>query len=534
MKIAVPKEGGGVLLATLAVTVVLGTTLAAYLKLVQYQHHSVVRSQYWNAAIPSAEAGIEEALTHLNFIGDADRATNGWQMASGVYQMSRTLGDLRYDVSISGELQPTITSIGYVTEPLSRAEIKRTVRVETTRYGAGMRGIITRRGISMNGNTMIDSFDSEDPNFSTNGRYDSAKAKDNGFAGAVAGDIAAEGEGVYGFAATGPTGQANGNIGSRAWLASHTGIEPGRFAKDLNVAFTDVTVPFSGGGMTPQSDESVTVTNYTYLTTQLTTTTFPSPVPSGGVTTNFQRITTVTKPFSWSGTLVTNTASTTSTNYPTEGAYVGNVSTRVVVEGKGKKAVNVTYYDYMVISGYTYETTTYTYNLVTTNATTQTTTYSYVTGSGNYQVNGLSMSGHSDFLVAGDTVLYVNGDFSMSGQSTIHILPGASLKVYVNGNASLSGNGIMNLNEDASKFSLYGLPSCTSISLSGNAAFTGTIYAPSAALSLNGGGNNQYDIVGAVVADTASFHGHFAFHYDEKLGRNGGKPQFRIASWSEI
>jgi hypothetical protein len=79
----------------------------------------------------------------------------------------------------------------------------------------------------------------------------------------------------------------------------------------------------------------------------------------------------------------------------------------------------------------------------------------------------------------------------------------------------------MNLNQDASKYSIYGLPSCTSISLSGNAAFTGTIYAPGADLSLNGGGNNVYDCVGAVVVNNAYFHGHFNFHYDEWLGRNG-------------
>src|SRR6185369_12761253 len=115
-------------------------------------------------------------------------------------------------------------------------------------------------------------------------------------------------------------------------------------------------------------------------------------------------------------------------------------------------------------------------NTTTTNSTTQTSSYSYVTDSGNYQMTGLSMSGHSETLVRGDTVLYLTGDFSMAGQSQITILPGASLKIYVSGSASLAGNGVMNLNQDASKYSIYGLPGCTSISLSGNAAFTGTIY----------------------------------------------------------
>jgi choice-of-anchor A domain-containing protein len=98
----------------------------------------------------------------------------------------------------------------------------------------------------------------------------------------------------------------------------------------------------------------------------------------------------------------------------------------------------------------------------------------------------------------------------------------------------LSGNGIMNLNQDATKFSVYGLPNCTSFSLSGNAAFTGTIYAPNANVSLNGSGTTVYDCVGAVVANSAAFNGHFHFHYDERLGRERVKSLFKIAYWSEI
>ena len=157
-----------------------------------------------------------------------------------------------------------------------------------------------------------------------------------------------------------------------------------------------------------------------------------------------------------------------------------------------------------------------------------------VTDSGNYQVSALSMSGHDEWLITGDTTIYITGEFRMQGQSQITILPGASLKVFVAGSVNLAGNGVQNLNLDASKYNLYGLPSCTDISISGNASFTGSIYAPNADLALNGSGNNIYDIVGAVVANNANFHGNFQFHYDERLGRNGGKSQYRVAYWTEI
>jgi hypothetical protein len=534
MKIRISSQHGGVLLVSLSLTIILGTALASYLKLVEYQNRSVSRSQFWNSAIPAAEAGLEEALSHLNYLGDNNRATNGWVYDNGNYKISRAMGNSRYEVSIDSMTQPSITSVGYVTEPISGTELKRTILVQTTRFGAGMRGIITRRGLTMNGNTRIDSFDSEDPNYSTFGRYDAAKAKDNGYAGAVSGSVYAEGEGIYGYAGTGATGTASGNIGSKTWLGSNTGVEPGRYQKDLNLSFLDATVPFNGGAQTPVVNQNLTITNYTYLTTQTTSTTYPSPEPASGITTNYQTTTTATKPFSWSGTLVTNTASTTSTTIPAAGTYVGNVVTRVVVTGHGVNATTTTFYDYVAITGYTYTTCTYTYNTITTNATTITKDFAVVTGTGNYQVNALSLAGQQDYLITGDTVLFIDGDFTMFGQSEIHILPGASLTVYVSGKVNLSGNGIMNLSQDSTKFTLRGLPSCTDINISGNASFTGSIYAPSADLSLNGSGTTIYDIVGAVVSNTAYFNGNFNFHYDERLGRNGGKPQFKVAYWTEI
>lgn len=528
------RQGGSALLVTLTATVILGTALASYLKLVQYQNSAVVRSQVWNSAIPLCEAGIEDALSHLNNVGDQSRAADGWSVDGDQFYMTRTLGSSKYEVWITGSNQPAITAIGYATDSISQKQVKRTVLVTTTRFGGGMRGFITKDGLTMNGNCKIDSFDSEDPNYSTGGRYDPAKAKDNGFAGSLYANVDTGGGGIWGYVGTGPNGTAIANAGDAAWMGSHTGIQPGHYQNDLNMNFRNVEPPFNGGGLAPLNNQNLTITNYAYLLTQTTTTTYPSPVPASGVATNFQTITTPTMPFSWTGTLVTNTANASSTNYPTAGTYIGNVVTRTVVSGNGKKAVTLTYYDYVAITGYTYQTTTYTYNTTTTNTTTITENYALVTDSGNYQLSSLSMSGHNELLVRGDTVLYVTGEFRMAGQSKITILPGASLRIYVAGDVSLSGNGIMNLNEDATKFSIYGLPSCTEVDISGNAAFTGTIYAPQAHFDLNGGGTTTYDVVGACVARSASFHGHFNFHYDERLGRVGGKSQFRIAYWSEI
>ncbi len=303
-------------------------------------------------------------------------------------------------------------------------------------------------------------------------------------------------------------------------MAGNSGVQSGHYTKDLNIAFPDASVPFHGGGMSPSVNQTITVTNYTYLTTQTTSLVYPDPDP-GNVVTDTQTFTSGTKPFVFSGTLTTNTAATTSTTAPAAGTYVGNVVTRTVVVGHGSNKVTTTYYDYLAITGYTYTTTTYTYNTVTTNTSTITTSYAYTTGGGNYEVNSLSMNGQEEMLITGDTVLYIKGDFSMAGQSQITIVPGASLRIYVGGDTSLAGNGIMNLAQDATKYTLCGLPTASKIDISGNAAFTGIIYAPQADLKLNGSGQNVYDISGAVVANTAYFKGNFQFHFDERLARGG-------------
>jgi hypothetical protein len=81
---------------------------------------------------------------------------------------------------------------------------------------------------------------------------------------------------------------------------------------------------------------------------------------------------------------------------------------------------------------------------------------------------------------------------------------------------------------------MFGLPSNRNIAISGNAAFTGVIYSPHADVTMNGGGTTIYDVVGAIVANTATMNGHFQFHYDERLGRSQVLAKFAVASWREL
>ena len=162
------------------------------------------------------------------------------------------------------------------------------------------------------------------------------------------------------------------------------------------------------------------------------------------------------------------------------------------------------------------------------------TSYSMIMGSHNYVLSSLSLSGQSKVLITGNATLYVFGDISMTGQSSITIATNASLVIYMNGDsADFGGNGVLNNTGRAANFQYLGTPRNTSVSFSGNSTFVGCIYAPNAALSLSGGGNNEMDFVGSAVADRASLNGHFEFHYDESLG-NTNVVSWAIGGWNEI
>ena len=424
------KESGSVLAACLCTVAIMGITLAAYLDLVAAQNLSIARSQAWNSAIPIIECGLEEALAHL-YQNGTNLAVDGWTANASGFSKFRYAGDGWAYVTISNTTPPVIYSRGFAPVPLRTNDyMDRTVRVTTTGGSLFSRGLVAKGKITLSGGVRTDSFDSANTNYSTAGRYDAAKYRDNGDVAtdsSVVGAITdSGGVAIYGHVNIGGGGtiSTSGNvaIGSRTFIdGGGTGIQPGYASSNMNVAFPDVAAPFSGGAVTP-----------------------------GGGT-------------------------------------VGG------------------------------------------------TNYAYVIGAGNNQLTSVSMSGQQKAIVTGNAVLYVTGNISFSGQSFLYIAPGATLKLYVAGaSASLSGQGVANANANATNFFYYGLPSNTSLSLSGNSAFTGVIYAPQADFSMSGGGNNTYDLVGAAIVNTIKMSGHFNFHYDENLSRLNLGRDYVVTSWDEL
>jgi len=149
-----------------------------------------------------------------------------------------------------------------------------------------------------------------------------------------------------------------------------------------------------------------------------------------------------------------------------------------------------------------------------------------------FKLNNLS----GKITVTGDVVVYVpaGGTVSFTGQGGITLAAGATLKLYVGAaSASISGKGVINPGS-ALNFQYYGLPSNTSLSISGNGGFNGSVYAPSAALTLGGGGSDILDFVGSCITKTVTLNGHFKFHYDEALAKVGPMRDYVVASWTEV
>jgi len=256
---------GSVLIVIMALVVVLGIALAAVLSLTMHERRVLARTSSWNTALPVAEAGIEDAMSHLREVHktlsiNGNRAVNGWQGSSSSVFLKCNLTDSRYVVGISSAKTPVIISVGEAWCPSAGRYIKRTVVVQTIGRGIFNKGLIARGKITMSGQFSSDSFDPLKPEFSTNGQYDPAKRSDNGDVATLLSTTDAIDLGgqvkIYGDVATGPTGTvkigSQASVGTTNWVdGGNLGIQTNHYTKDMNVSFPIATTPYTNSGALP-------------------------------------------------------------------------------------------------------------------------------------------------------------------------------------------------------------------------------------------------------------------------------------------
>ncbi len=585
------NETASALIVTLFIMTLLAVSVAGYLTYVNQQSLLGARSQTWNLALGLSEAGVEEALQHLN-VNYANLNADSWTPNGTTYTMERTLTNGSYTVVIenSNPNAPVITSRAFVTPPSifagnaptvmfaavgvpqPTATINRAVRVTTSRGSLFLAAMVAKHGIDLRGNGVSsDSFDSQDPTKSTNGRPDPAKVQDHGDIASndgIVSTVSVQNANIYGRVFTGPGGTATvgsqGGVGTHAWQTSNNGLQPGYVLDTANFTFPNTTSPINSTAPPPPAGDVLTLTGLatnsttfssttypgapsagvmspvTTNTTTVSTSIYPSPVPPG-LTTNTANITVASLPSPAPTGTSTNyaTLSTSLKTYPVAGTYLGSVTTNIVTSGP--QSGRGTWYIYNLITGitsytypvqtYSYPTSVYTYSVYLTTPTYTTNHYDHIIGNGDYYATSLS----GTTIVTGTGRISLPNGLSMGSGDGITIAPGGSIVVYSGGNSiTIGGNGVMNGNGFAGNFIVYCADTVTSFTLNGNGEFTGVLVAPNAAVTMNGGGNSDQDFTGALMVSSVRMNGHFKFHYDEALGRMGGNGRFLITSWAEV
>jgi hypothetical protein len=238
------REQGNTLILTLVMIMTIGTVLASYLALIGSRYKVTMRSETWNGAVPVMEAGIEEALTHLQ--DDLNNpGANGWTPGtiSGqqVYSKQRTFADGSYfsvniyNATFGASNTPYIYSTAFIPAQVnSSSYISRTAKVAGTNQPLITFAFAAVSTIQLNGNGVAaDSFNSSDPALSSNGQYVSNKTSTNGNVGSVYGPVDFGNHSISGNLYLGPSAlstvassQVSGNINT-----------------DFNVSFPDVVLP---------------------------------------------------------------------------------------------------------------------------------------------------------------------------------------------------------------------------------------------------------------------------------------------------
>jgi hypothetical protein len=424
MKIRLKLRGNNAhtLLVVLLLGGVLVAVLGSYLHLVSAENKIVFRSVSWNKALPMAEAGIEEAMSHIAF-NTNNYSLDGWTQVgtNSIYTKSRTNGLDFYNVVLSGSPSglKTITSTGTV-HVLDNQYVSRVVQVTASSMSFPSPMGLVAQAITLGGGASIDSYNSSNSLYSVNGRYSPALATAWAFLGSPYSGFNVSGSTtVKGYLAC-PSGftinvQGAATVGDMAWTGAATkGAQAGHNTNGFTVEIPDPSVPFTS-----------------------------APAPT------------------------TNTVNGT----------------------------NYTYY----LSG------------------------------GNYMVPSLNAAGSATTMyVDGPSVLYVPGNIQLQS-ITFGTNANTRLHLYIGSDVTFAPNIY---GATPPQFVVWGLPTCTSMDMSGNASlnFTGAIYAPKSALKLTGG--SQF--YGTITAGSFTSGGNFKFHHDLSTAAGQKAEVLHIVSWAEL
>jgi len=478
------SKRGSVLIVAAIFAIILAIAVAGYLQVARTSMKLANRSFYLNAAINLTDIGLEQALWSMNhsnwtgagFTARGEDHPSEWQgtfPSSSPYYYQLAPG-------VTGQVKVWVNAGGTTPQAVVKATItlsdgttlikEAEARMKSRSYFVN--GLVAKQSITFSGNNAeVDSWNSDPNNSGTPVPYSAGVAHDHG---AVVGCTSVLVDSIA---------VSNANIYGYVAVGGHT-------LGDISVGPQGVVGPYG----TPNGTIDTTRVTFDF------TTSFPDVSAPTQDSTG--------EPLTGANTN-TLAAITNTLTLPRTDAH-GNILDNVASDG--------TYY---------------------------------------YSVSSISLSGHAALSVTGPldahgqhtpakvviTVLNSIGTtVSVSGQAGITIGTSSSLAMYTAGNVSISGNGVANGTSTTNQpinFQFYGTlpaaqtPPYQSISIVGNGVLSGVVYAPNAAVSMCGGGN-QGQVLGAMVGNTISLTGNSVFHYDESLANFGGSNLWTLSSWDEL
>ncbi len=137
-----------------------------------------------------------------------------------------------------------------------------------------------------------------------------------------------------------------------------------------------------------------------------------------------------------------------------------------------------------------------------------------------YNYKGFTLDGQNDLDLKANPdgkkefIIYVDGDFKVSGQAELKIDKGVKVSIYVTGKVTIDGQADIIVPGDPEDFVIISnYPSASGINFGGQSESRAILYAPLTDVSLSG----QSDFRGAVRGKTVSLEGQSDFYFDEIL-----------------
>jgi len=464
--------------------------LASYFLITQAEYTAVARSQSWNCSMALAEAGVEEAMSIINknqgIFGaitnwSTTATSDGWTVSGNVYSMTRWMG-----TNVGS------TNLGYYT-----------VYITNNISGTNTGPTILSVG-QATWNSSYASFQAPPPARKVLVRTKLDALVQGNLVSITNTTFNGNGVTIDSFDSSDPA--------HSDWqtVLTYHGQYYGTYPANPMQVVTDTNNPSENH---KRKDNAMVATDGNLLTVQNANVSgYINTAPGGLATEN-------------------------------SGGYVGDVpwvfaanntspgnATQAVQPGHQRDDMNVMFPDVQL--------PTNVWTTITENGNSTTT----ITNTGYYKLINSSHSGTAEcnnplYIKGTNVVLYVPYGINYVGSSTkqLTLETNSDVTIYLGVDLNTGGNaGINNLGKYAPAFAIFGLPSCTSITLGGNGAVTAYVYAPEATLSMGGGGSTTYDSVGAFFVYQISFGGHINFHYDESLLKTGPARGFIPVTWQEV